>query len=54
MDFLFFVSGRLGFLPDRGVPDLTAISDIDENGINRNLKVRYQREQIYVSFFKCI
>lgn len=29
---------------------MTSISDIDENGINRNLKVRYQRDEIYVSF----
>lgn len=29
---------------------MTAISDIDENGINHNLKVRYKRDQIYVSF----
>ncbi|KXJ68950.1 hypothetical protein RP20_CCG000865 [Aedes albopictus] len=26
---------------------MTCISDIDENGINRNLKVRYERDQIY-------
>lgn len=32
-----------------GVPDLTAIPDIDETGINRNLKVRYERDEIYVS-----
>lgn len=31
---------------------MTSISDIDENGINRNLKVRYDRDQIYVSFSK--
>lgn len=29
---------------------MTAISDIDEIGINHNLKVRYERDQIYVSF----
>lgn len=29
---------------------MTSISDIDEIGINRNLKVRYDRDQIYVSF----
>lgn len=29
---------------------MTCISDIDENGINHNLKVRYERDQIYVSF----
>lgn len=31
---------------------MTCISDIDEQGINRNLKVRYQRDEIYVSFFQ--
>uniref|UniRef100_A0A182U4Q6 Myosin motor domain-containing protein n=1 Tax=Anopheles melas TaxID=34690 RepID=A0A182U4Q6_9DIPT len=39
--------GRIGSTPDKGVPDMTCISDIDENGINRNLKVRYERDQIY-------
>uniref|UniRef100_A0A182NL98 Uncharacterized protein n=1 Tax=Anopheles dirus TaxID=7168 RepID=A0A182NL98_9DIPT len=39
--------GRIGSTPDKGVPDMTCISDIDENGINRNLKVRYDRDQIY-------
>jgi myosin heavy subunit len=29
---------------------MTCISDIDENGINRNLEVRYERDEIYVSF----
>lgn len=32
------------------MPDMTIISDIDETGINRNLQVRYGRDQIYVSF----
>lgn len=49
---MFSISGRLGSTPDIGVPDMTAISDIDENGINNNLKVRYDRDQIYVSFSK--
>lgn len=39
-----------GSSPDVGVPDMTVISDIDEKGINKNLKVRYDRNQIYVSF----
>ncbi|CAD7083788.1 unnamed protein product [Hermetia illucens] len=39
--------GRLGSTPDKGVADMTAISDIDENGINRNLKIRYQEDKIY-------
>lgn len=30
---------------------MTCIPDIDENGINRNLKVRYDRDEIYVSLF---
>lgn len=29
---------------------MTMLSDIDEEGINRNLHVRYDRDQIYVSF----
>uniref|UniRef100_A0A8D8D5D3 (northern house mosquito) hypothetical protein n=1 Tax=Culex pipiens TaxID=7175 RepID=A0A8D8D5D3_CULPI len=45
-----FLEGRVGSTPDKGVPDMTCISDIDENGINHNLKVRYERDQIYVSF----
>lgn len=45
-----FLSGRVGSsTPDKGVPDMTCIPDIDENGINRNLKVRYDRDEIYVS-----
>uniref|UniRef100_A0A1B0CJ86 Uncharacterized protein n=1 Tax=Lutzomyia longipalpis TaxID=7200 RepID=A0A1B0CJ86_LUTLO len=38
---------RMGSTPDKGVSDMTCISDIDENGINRNLKIRYQRDEIY-------
>ncbi|XP_063222592.1 myosin-I heavy chain isoform X2 [Bacillus rossius redtenbacheri] len=37
----------MGSSPEAGVPDMTAISDIDEVGINRNLQVRYGRDQIY-------
>lgn len=44
----------LGNSPNAGVPDMTVISDIDEVGINRNLQVRYARDQIYVSFMKRI
>ena len=40
---------RAGCRPSDGVPDMTVISDIDENGINENLHVRYGRDQIYVS-----
>lgn len=40
-----------GYRPEDGVPDMTIISNIDEQGINTNLKTRYKREQIYVSLF---
>lgn len=33
-----------------GVPDMTSISDIDEDVINRNLQTRYSKDHIYVSF----
>ncbi|XP_049959838.1 myosin-I heavy chain [Schistocerca serialis cubense] len=36
-----------GSSPEAGVPDMTVISDIDEQGINKNLQVRYARDQIY-------
>lgn len=49
--FFFSFSGRVGSTPDKGVPDMTCIPDIDETGINNNLKVRYQRDEIYVSYF---
>lgn len=51
--FSLYSTGRLGSTPDKGVPDMTSISDIDEIGINHNLKVRYSRDEIYVSFSKC-
>lgn len=38
-----------GAKPSDGVPDMTIISDIDEHGINTNLKVRYDLDRIYVS-----
>ena len=38
-----------GFRPEDGVPDMTVISDINEVGINSNLRVRYNRDQVYVS-----
>ena len=38
-----------GARPEDGVPDMTVISDIDEYGINTNLKVRYSKDRIYVS-----
>jgi len=47
VSFSFYFSGSS---PECGVPDMTVISNIDEIGINRNLQVRYSRDQIYVSF----
>lgn len=44
MVFLFVLSGAVG------VPDMTVISDIDEEGINKNLQARYSKDLIYVSF----
>ena len=50
IEFLLVLLGRVGSsTPDKGVPDMTCIPDIDESGINRNLKVRYDRDEIYVS-----
>lgn len=43
--FFFFFAGSCG------VPDMTSISDIDEDVINRNLQIRYSENHIYVSFF---
>lgn len=37
-----------------GVSDLTLISNIDEFGINENLRVRYEKQQIYVSLFSSL
>ncbi|KAL4238118.1 TRAFAC class myosin-kinesin ATPase superfamily [Mactra antiquata] len=39
-----------GCRPQDGVRDMIVISDIDENGINENLKTRYKKDIIYVSF----
>jgi myosin-7 len=36
-----------GARPEDGVPDMTVISDIDEFGINTNLKTRYKHGRIY-------
>lgn len=33
----------------QGVPDMTILSNIDEIGINNNLRIRYNRNKIYVS-----
>ena len=43
-----------GATPNDGVPDMTVISEIDEYGINTNLKVRYKQGRIYVSHFELI
>lgn len=40
---------RAGATPNDGVPDMTVISEIDEYGINTNIKVRYLTDRIYVS-----
>lgn len=40
-----------GAAPKDGVPDMTVISEIDEYGINENLRVRYQKDRIYVRVF---
>ena len=50
---IFYVICMLSFPgihPEDGVRDMIVISDIDENGINTNLQVRYKRDIIYVSF----
>jgi myosin heavy subunit len=39
-----------GCRPEDGVRDMIVISDIDEKGINENLKARYKKDIIYVSF----
>ena len=39
----------LGYLPDDGVEDMTILTNIDEYGINKNLKIRYAQNNIYVS-----
>jgi len=31
-----------------GVPDMTVISDIDVEGINENLHIRYDQDKVYV------
>jgi len=36
-----------GWRPEDGVPDLAMMSDITDDGINVNLRSRYQRDQIY-------
>lgn len=38
-----------GYEPDDGVDDMTTMTLIDEQGINRNLRLRYDHDLIYVS-----
>lgn len=45
--FIFFV----GDLPEDGVPDMTRLTVLDEEVINKNLKRRYEKDKIYVSFY---
>ncbi len=40
-----------GATPNDGVPDMTVISEIDEFGINTNLRIRYDNDRIYVRYF---
>ena len=44
----FFPSG---YVPEDGVEDMCVLTNIDEQGININLKSRYAQDQIYVSAF---
>ena len=46
-----FLLKQSGYLPEDGVEDMTILTNIDEHGININLKSRYAQDQIYVSFF---
>ena len=43
------MSGAIGARAKDGVRDMTLLSNIDEHGINTNLRVRYTNDQIYVS-----
>ena len=46
-----------GARPEDGVQDMTILSDLDETGININLRTRYQNDLIYVSYlfvFVCL
>lgn len=45
-----FILEIMANTPDIGVADMTSIPEIDENGINSNLKLRYTNDIIYVSF----
>lgn len=44
---LFVFSGTI---PENGVPDMTRLTVLDEEVINKNLRVRYEKDRIYVSF----
>ena len=40
-----------GARPEDGVQDMTVLSDLDEIGINTNLRTRYFNDLIYVSIY---
>ena len=50
MEFIYIYISvpTIGASPEDGVPDMTVISEIDEYGINTNLKTRYRNNKIYV------
>lgn len=50
----YYNSNYFFFAGSSGVPDMTSISDIDEDVINRNLQIRYTNNHIYVSFLLLI
>lgn len=39
-----------GTVPEDGVPDMTRLTVLDEEVINKNLRLRYDKDRIYVSF----
>ena len=41
-------------LQEAGVPDMTVMSDINETGINNNLRLRYGKDNIYVSSYEMV
>ena len=47
---VFLIFSIAGSIPEGGVPDMTLLSVLDEAIINKNLKIRYDNDQIYVSF----
>ncbi|KAH1014697.1 hypothetical protein HUJ05_012539 [Dendroctonus ponderosae] len=41
----------VGTMPEEGVRDMTSLTVLDEAIINKNLKVRYKKDNIYVPVF---